>query len=263
MEYIKLIILGCIEGITEFMPISSTAHLILAQKYLALQLVNPALSRFMDIFPQLGCALALLCFYRQKIFYLLCNMHKTHDAQQTVWNLVIATAPLILAPLIDQIFTIPRATDLLAINLILGGIIMFLVEIFQRVVHVTSIKEIPFSSAVLIGFAQLLAIFPGVSRSGATIVMALLLHLDRKTAVEFSFLLAIPAIMAASLLEVIQNYSIIFTTENLGYVLVSLAVTFIMALLVIHPLIAYLSNQKLNFFSYYRIGMGLLLLVLL
>lgn len=261
-EYIKLIILGIIEGITEFMPVSSTAHLILAQRWLSLAVETEGLHRILEIFPQVGCALAVLWFYRQKIFYLLKHMWTLRDAKLTVRNLVIATLPLLLAPIVASVADEQlNSVLLMAENLLMGAVIIFLLETRQHAVKVTTMADISVSSAILIGLAQLLAIFPGVSRSGATIVAALLLQIDRKTAVTFSFLLAIPAIMGAACLETIRHHTEILLTANLWMIVISTAAALVTALMVIQPLMACLSNRKLVVFGWYRVGLGLLLLL--
>lgn len=262
-EILKLIALGIVEGITEFMPVSSTAHLILAQKLLALQVNGDAANRILDIFPQIGCALAVMLFYRQKIFYLLKHMFTLRDTRLTIRNLILATAPLLLAPLLIKF--LPYNTNsvwLLAENLIIGAIIIFILETYQHTIRTTTIADISTVNAVLIGLAQLLAIFPGVSRSGATIVAALFLHIDRKTAVTFSFLLSIPAIMGAGMLEAIENHAVIFVQTNISIILVSTLTAFIVSLLVMKPLIDFLSTHKLVQFGWYRLGLGIILLLL-
>ena len=255
MTFLHSIILGIVEGITEFLPISSTGHLIITSRLLGL--VDSEFLKSFEIIIQLGAILAVVVFYRKTIF----NIKKIN-----LWKKVIAAfiptgiLGLILYKLIKQYLLGNVVAVIWA--LIIGGIILIAFEIWQQKngeEKYHSIEEIPYLTAVIIGIAQIIAVIPGVSRSGTTIVAGRLLKLSKKTIVEFSFLLAIPVMIAASGLDLFKSRATLFSdSHELALLGVGFVVSFIVALGVIKWLLSYIQKHSFIAFGMYRILAGLI-----
>jgi undecaprenyl-diphosphatase len=259
MTTLQSIFLGILEGLTEFLPISSTGHLTLASHFLNI-LQDEKFITF-EIAIQLGAILAVLVLFWRKFLDF-----------EFLQKLAVAFIPTAVIGLILSKFlkTILTSEILIAINLIIGGIIIILVEKrytknFIKKEHteleLTS-TNITFKQSFILGIAQALAIFPGVSRSGAVIVTGLFMNIGRKILTEFTFLLAVPTMSAATAYS-LYKYRDILTTENLQNIFIGFTFAFIVALGVIKLFINYIKKYDFTLFGYYRIIFGLILLFIL
>ncbi len=255
---ITVILIGILEGLTEFLPISSTGHLIIASSLLSL---NGAEVKAFLVVIQLGAILAVCWHQRLTIF----NTFKELPAKK--WDSFAAkiAAAFIPTACIGLIFHDVVKTYLfspisVSCALILGGIIIIVVENKNKLPREIQPEEITVSQAIKIGFFQSLAIFPGVSRSGATIIGGLSIGLPRKTATLFSFLLAIPTMFAATAFDLAKTPELI-TGSALPALLVGFCAAFITALLTVKVLIRFVSKHSFKPFGYYRILFGLIILM--
>lgn len=263
-EYILIIkaaLLGIIEGLTEFIPVSSTAHVILSAKILDFSSIKGGV---FEVVIQLGAILAVCVFYRKKILDTFLHFYNQSSSRNFVFNLIIAFLPaaffgFFLHKIIKEVF-FSQLT--IALAMIIGGIIILIIERLNIKPKYHEIKNISQLQSLYIGLFQTIAMIPGVSRSGATIMGGLLLKLDRKTATEFSFFLSIPTIFAASLFDFYKNYQDL-DSSNLGLILVGFITAFFSSLLVIRWFINFISSHNFTIFAYYRIIVGSILLLLL
>lgn len=265
MNFISLLhaaILGIVEGATEFIPVSSTGHLILTQNLLGF--TGKKENAFV-IFIQLGAILAVLWIYRAKIWNLLLNWRNAPEGRRLLLNLILGTLPAAVIGLptedwIEAHFFKPLPV---ALALILGGFAILLVERMRRLPNVDNMDNIPAKKALGVGFVQVLAIlFPGVSRAGATIMGGMALGLSRRAAAEFSFFLAIPAMLGASSIKLFKARDVI-AAGDVPMFAVGFIVSFIVALLVIRGLLAFISRNSFGVFAWYRIIAGAVLLAFL
>lgn len=258
---LKAALLGIVEGVTEFIPVSSTGHLIIVQNWL--EFTGKKENAF-SIFIQLGAILAVVWLYREKLFSVALNWHRDKIARRLVFNLVLGTLPAVVIGLptedwIEAHFFRPVPV---ALALVGGGIAILLIERWCRKPRVGSVDDISLWTALFIGVFQVLAIlFPGVSRSGATIMGGLVLGLSRVAATEFSFFLAIPAMFGASILKM-GGIADIITLGDIPLFAVGFLVSFVSALLVIKGLLAFVSRNSFAVFAWYRIVFGAFVLVL-
>jgi len=271
------ILLGIVEGLTEFLPVSSTAHLLLTSYLINFQ---PVKNNLFEIVIQLGAILAICVLYRQKIFDILWNL-KRKPQQKFVLNLILAFMP---AAFIGSVFhgfikSFLFTNFVIALALIVGGILMIIVDYkpfnsrstkhtetssaqSAQSTKINDLYKITYSTAFYIGLFQCLAMIPGISRSGATIIAGLLLGLNRKTAAEFSFFLAIPTIAAASFYDLFKNTAEL-TYVNIEIILLGLASSFVAAILVIKWFVNFISKNSFAPFGIYRIIVGILVLLCL
>ncbi|MFT7086599.1 MAG: undecaprenyl-diphosphatase [Rickettsiales bacterium] len=250
----KAIFLGIVEGLTEFIPVSSTAHLLLSSQLIDFSAIK---NDVFEIVIQMGAILAVCVFYRQKIFQVLKGIFTQKSSQDFSFNIVLAFLPsailgLCFYSLIKEIFFNPFS---ISIALIVGGILIIVVEKMNIKPKYLNIDELSKWQSLKIGLFQVLAMIPGVSRSGATIIGGLVLKLDRKTATEFSFFLAIPTILAASIFDFYKNYQ---TLESSALLLLAIGfiTAFISSLIIIKWFINFVSNHNFIIFAYYRILLG-------
>jgi len=254
-------LLGLIEGATEFIPVSSTGHLILAQAWL--HFTGQKENAFI-IFIQLGAILAVLWTYRLKVCALALDWRRDPGVRRLWVNLIIGTLPAVAFGLpterwIERHFFNPIEVSL---ALILGGIAILAVEQWRRSPVIGSMDEVPVRMALGIGVFQVLAVlFPGVSRSGATIMGGMVLGMARRAATEFSFFLAIPAMLGASAVKMAGAREVIGWGDAPLFA-TGFAVSFFTALLVIRGLLAFVSRRSFVPFAWYRIGFGLACLAL-
>ncbi len=257
--WLKAAILGLVEGATEFIPVSSTGHLILVRDWLNW---TDARSDTFIIFIQLPAILAVVWLYRAKVWEVVRTLRTRMESRRLALNLIIGTLPAAVIGLptegwIEEHLFNPVAV---AIALVIGGVAILLVESRTRVAEVESVDDIPVRKALGVGFAQVLAVlFPGVSRSGATIMGGLVLGLSRTAATEFSFFLAIPAMFGATLLKLIGARDVL-STADIPIFAVGGVISFVSALVVIRALIAFVSSNTFRGFAWYRIIFGLLLI---
>ena len=264
IELLKVIFLGIVEGITEWLPISSTGHMILVDEFLKLKVTPEFLEMFLVVI-QLGAILAVVVLYFKKLWpFTTKEKHFIKKDTLMMWlKIVVACIPAaIVGVLFDEFFEklfykpVP-----VAIALIVVGIIFIIVESKKPKTKINSISEITFQAAFLIGLAQLLAaIFPGVSRSGATIVGGLILGVSRTAAAEFTFFMAVPVMLGASLLKLVK-FGFHFTSTELILLLVGMEIAFVTSLLVIRFLMSYIKKHDFKVFGWYRIALGILVLL--
>ena len=255
MTLLVAALLGIIQGLTEFLPVSSTAHLIIAARLLAFE--DPG--GVFTVMIQLGSILAVMWLYRAKIIRIVMGLPSDPDARRFAAMILLAFVPAVLAGafLADYVTTVLYASPkVIATTFVLGGIVMLAVERFRPVPDVLDADRTPFIRALGIGLCQVLALVPGVSRSGATIVGGMLMGLDRPAAAEFSFFLAMPTMMAAfahSLLKARHQ----LTSERAAEIAVGLVMAFIASALVVKPFLAVVRRAGFAPFAWYRIALGL------
>lgn len=253
--WLKAAILGLVEGATEFIPVSSTGHLIIAQNLLGF--TGPTANAFV-IFIQLGAILAVVWLYWRKFLDLLLNFWKPGQARQLVLNLVIATIPAVVIglPTDDWIEAHLFKPLPVAAALIAGGIAIIILERRRHTAKVATLDDIPWKLALGVGLIQVLSIlWPGVSRSGATIMGGLALGLSRVAATEFSFFLAVPAMIGASMLKLYGVRDQV-GAGDLPVFAIGFVVAFVSALVVIKGLLAFVARRSFVPFGWYRIAVG-------
>ena len=253
IDIIKAIISGVVEGLTEFIPVSSTAHLLLFSWVVDF---NSIKNNLFEIVIQFGAILAVCAIYHSRILKIFREYRKKSE-QKFVLNLILAFLPAAVfgAVFHDVIKRILFSPLTIAFALIFGGIIMIFIERKKMSSHIFDIEKITPRRALQIGFFQAVAMIPGVSRSGATIIGGLLLGLNRKTAAEFSFFLAIPTIGAASVYDLYKNFEQL-TFDNFTIICAGFLSAFIASILVIKWFIGYVSKNSFVPFAIYRIVLG-------
>lgn len=252
------LILGAVEGLTEFLPVSSTGHLIIVGDFLHF---NDAHAKTFEIFIQLGAIMAVVWHYRQRLGNFITGLNQ--DVAQRFWlNMGIAFVPAALVgfALHTQIKAYLFNPIAVAGALIVGGVIILLIERAPRRVRVRDLESLRPSDALKIGIAQTASLFPGISRAGATIMGGLLTGLSRTTATEFSFFLAIPTMLAATSYELFTSRHLL-SPESTGVFVVGFITAFVSALMVIKAFLAYVARHNFAAFAYYRIVFGLLVLI--
>lgn len=267
LELLKVIVLGIIEGITEFLPISSTGHLIVASAILQPDF-SPALTNTFEIFIQLGAVIAVVLYYWRDLWSLLMRARTEPDASRFWVGLVIAVIPAgIMGFLLrDFIKTVLFSPVVVAIALIVGGIILILIErlLGQQQPPPSSDKDfsvLTYRRAALIGIAQVAALIPGVSRSAASIIGGMLVGLQRKDATRFSFFLAIPTLGGATIVDLLLSLNEI-QPNDLLYLAVGTITAGIVAWFAIGWLLRYVARSTFTMFGYYRIAAGIVILAL-
>ena len=253
--------MGIIEGLTEFLPISSTGHLILMGELIGFQ--GPPGKAF-EISVQLGAILAVVVIYRDLIVSLLRGMWRPGLERFYVINLVLAFLPAaVLGALLHKTITEVLFNPwVVATALIVGGVAIIVIERTRPEPTIHSVPEIGPLAALLVGFGQALAMIPGTSRSGATIITALLIGVERRTAAEFSFVLAIPTMFAATFYSLFKaRHEIDFSA--FGQIGVGFIAAFIVAFFTVRAVLAVIGRIGFTPFGWYRIGLGLLVMVVL
>ncbi len=250
----KAFILGLVEGATEFLPISSTGHLIIAGDLLNF---NDGKGNVFEIVIQLGAILAVCFEFRKRLVNTVVHMTNDASAQGFTINLIIAFIPAALLGLMfhDFIKQYLFSPITVAIALIIGGFAILLIEKYTSHSATDQIETITKTQALKIGLAQSLALVPGVSRAGATILGGMVFGLTRQTATEFSFFLAIPIMFAATAYDLIKSWNML-SVADLPLFAVGFITAFLSALLVIKVLIKYVANHDFTAFAWYRIIFG-------
>lgn len=277
LEILKAVLFGVVEGITEWLPISSTGHLILVEQFVKLEEVSPQFWGMFEVVIQLGAILAVVLLYWNKIWPFTKDAKKgikttgilsyLNKEIMILWGKILAACipAAIVGVCFDEVFEkLFYNPFCIALALIVFGIAFLVIENFNAKRKNKNLKEtthqITYLDAIIIGIFQLIAaIFPGTSRSGATIIGALLIGLSRPNAAEFTFYLAIPTMAGASLLKLIK-FGFGFTGMELMILLVGMVVSFIVSVLVIKFLMNYIKKHDFKPFGYYRIGLGILVL---
>jgi undecaprenyl-diphosphatase len=259
VTYFIAAILGIVQGLTEFLPISSTAHLLLGGELLGFE------DDMFVVMIQLGSILAVMWLYRAKILGVVAGLPSDPDARRFTAMLIVACVPAFVAGafLADYVQAVLyESLDIIAWALVAGGIVMLVVERHAPVVRVREADRTPVVRAFGIGVCQMVALVPGVSRSGATIVGARLLGLDRAAAAEFSFFLAMPTMVGAfawELLEVRDRLA----ADRAAEIAIGFVMAFLAALVVVRPFVRYVGRSGFAPFAWYRIAAGAAILVAL
>jgi len=255
---LSALILGIIEGLTEFLPVSSTGHLILAGQLLGF---NDAKGKVFEIAIQFAAILAVVWEYRARLGHALVSVTSEPASRRLAINLLVAFLPaavlgfLFLKEIKHYLFN----PMVVATALIVGGLVILWAERRKHVIRAETVDDMTWRDALKVGFAQALAMIPGTSRSGATIIGGLLIGLSRKTAAEFSFFLAIPTMFAATAYDVYRNWHL-FDAGDIGMFAVGGAASFISALLAVRGLIRFISQHDFTVFAWYRIVFGFVVL---
>jgi undecaprenyl-diphosphatase len=256
---LKALILGIVEGLTEFLPISSTGHLILTASLLGM---NDAKGKMFEIFIQSGAMLAIVWEYRARFLGLFKAAVGDEAAQRFLINLVIAALPAGLLGLLlgDYIKAHLFNAVPVALAFIIGGFIILWVEKRTPAVRVQEVDDMRWSDALKVGLAQAFALIPGTSRSGATIIGGMLFGLSRKAATEFSFFLAVPTLMAAGAYDLFRHRHLL-SVEDVAPFTVGLIAAFVSAFICVRWLIRYIANHDFKIFAWYRIAFGAAVLI--
>ncbi|RDS92128.1 undecaprenyl-diphosphate phosphatase [Pseudomonas fluorescens] len=255
---IQALILGVVEGLTEFLPISSTGHQIIVADLLDF---GGERAMAFNIIIQLGAILAVVWEFRRKILDVVTGLPTQRNAQRFTVNLLIAFLPavalgVIFADLIHHYLFNPITV---ATALVIGGIVMLWAERREHEVHAESVDDITWKDALKVGFAQCLAMIPGTSRSGSTIIGGLLFGLSRKTATEFSFFLAMPTMVGAAVYSG-YKYRDLFQPADLPVFAIGFVTSFIFAMIAVKGLLKFIASHSYAAFAWYRIAFGLLIL---
>ena len=274
MEILKSVILGIIEGITEWLPISSTGHMILAEEFLKLNVSEEFMEMFRVVI-QLGAILAVVLLYIKKLWPLKYTVKE--DSKKLVWNkdslmlwakvLVACIPAAIIGILFDDWLDAHLYTPIVvALMLVIYGILFIVIENRNknRESKVKELKDLTFKTAIAIGLFEVLSLIPGTSRSGATILGAILIGTSREVAAEFTFFLAIPVMAGASLLKILKfvlESAVAITTSEIAILIVGCLVAFVVSILAIKFLMKYIKKNDFKVFGWYRIVLGILVLL--
>jgi undecaprenyl-diphosphatase len=257
---VTAVILGLIEGATEFIPVSSTGHLILARDWLNW---TDARSDVFIIWVQFPAILAVIWHFRSKVWDVASTLHSRPQSRTLLVNLVVGTLPLVIIglPTDDWVEENLYSPFTVAIFLILGGFAMLAVERWRPRVRVHTIDEVPTRLALGVGLIQVLSVlFPGTSRAAATIMGGMALGFSRVASTEFSFFLAIPALTGATIVKMWGARDLL-STDDIGIFLIGGVVSFISALLVIRALLRFVETHTFNGFAWYRMALGIVIIV--
>lgn len=257
---LKAAILGLVEGATEFIPVSSTGHLIVVSNWLGL--VDERAKTF-DVFIQLGAILAIVWLYRARLWRTVVAARHGAASRRFLGNLLIAFLPAAIIGILTHEWIKVRLFNptVVAVALVVGGVLILLIERWAPAPKVYDVSEVPAQTAFGIGLAQVLSLIPGTSRSGATIMGGYALGLSRIAATEFSFLLAIPVMLAATLFDLMKSWSVL-APSDIPLFAVGIIVSFVSALVVVRAFLSYVSGHSFRVFAWYRIVFGAVLLLI-
>ena len=255
---VKAAILGVVEGATEFIPVSSTGHLIMVGDWLGFTGEN---AKAFEIFIQLGAILAIVWLYRDRLSHVVRSAAREPASRRLVTNLLIAFLPaavigLLTHRLIKQYLFSPVVV---AVSMLVGGLVILLIERWRPAPRISTVDGVSSATALGIGLAQVLSLVPGTSRSGATIMGAYCLGLTRPAATEFSFFLAIPVMVAATGFDLAQSAKALSAADVPVFV-VGFVVAFVSAIVVVRAFVTYVARSSFVAFAWYRIAFGLLFL---
>jgi len=255
---LKALILGVVEGVTEFLPVSSTGHLILTAELLDF---NDERGKLFNIVIQSGAMLAVCWEYRAKIGQVLRGLPSDRAAQRFALNVLVAFLPLAIIGLLfgkaikAYLFNAP----VVATAFIVGGLVILWAERRDHRIRVESIDDLSLTDAIKLGLAQALALIPGTSRSGATIIGGLLFGLSRRAATEFSFFLAMPTLIGAGIYQLYKERALL-SFDDLGMWVVGFVASFVSAFWAVRGLLRYISTHDFSLFAWYRIAFGIVVL---
>lgn len=267
IEILKAIVFGIVEGITEWLPISSTGHLILLKQLMPLK-VSESFWNMFEVVIQLGAILAVVLIFWHKIFPFRKERRRWHTDMRIInlWiKIIVACIPAAIIGLLfdDKINALFYNPTSVSIALIVFGVLFIVIENRNRRMRprVTKLGQLTYQTAIIIGLFQVLAaVFPGTSRSGATIIGALLIGVSRTVAAEFTFFLAIPVMFGASLLKLVK-FGFHFSGLEIGILVVGMVSAFIVSVIVIRFLMGYIKKHDFKVFGWYRIVLGIIVLL--
>ncbi|MEM1307504.1 MAG: undecaprenyl-diphosphate phosphatase [Pseudomonadota bacterium] len=254
METWQVILLGLLEGLTEFIPVSSTGHLLLAGHFLGFD--SPG--KTFEVLIQLGAILAILSVYFARLWHLAITLPTRSESRRFVFGILLAFLPAAVIGVLAHDFiktVLFESPTLICITLLIGGFILLAVDRMELSPRYNDVAEFPPSLALKIGVVQCLAMVPGVSRSGATIVGALLMGADKRSAAEFSFFLAMPTMAGAFAYDLYKNWSGL-TTDDVAAITLGFVTAFIAAVIVVRYLLDYVSQYGYALFAWWRIIVG-------
>lgn len=267
IEALKVIFLGIVEGITEWLPISSTGHMLLVDQFIQMNQSQDFKDMFF-ILIQLGAIIAVVLLFWNKMFPFQFKDKTKPVVRKDVFSIwfkvVVACIPGAVVTILfdDYIEQHLQTPTVIACALIFYGIAFILIEIFNknRKIRIQSIDDITYGTALLIGLFQVLSIIPGTSRSGATIIGALLIGVSRVAAAEFTFFLAVPVMFGLSAIKLLK-FGFAFTSLELAIMLLGMAVAFLVSLIVVKFLMDYIKKRDFKIFGWYRIALGIVILI--
>lgn len=263
MEYIKSIILGIVEGITEWLPISSTGHMILLNEFMGIGADSFFNSQIYLYVIQLGAILAIATLYFKKLnpFALSKSKQEKADTWQMWFKVLVACLPAaVLGLLFNDAMDAVSTPTVVSVMLIVYGIAFLFIERRGKCAKLQDMNQMTYKTALLIGLFQVLSIIPGTSRSGATILGAMLIGCSRPLAAEFSFFLAIPVMFGVSFLKIVTNDYLMTATEW-GLLLTAMVTAYIVSLLAVKFLVSYVRKHDFKVFGWYRIVLGIFVLL--
>jgi len=254
LDIFQAIIIGIIEGFTEFLPISSTGHMIVASEFLGID--QNAVTKAYEVIIQFAAILAVMLIYKEKMSFNKVNLW----IKLMVSFLPIAAVGFIFKDHIKTLFNV----ETVAWMFIIGGVIFLVVEYFykEKEHHISEVEEVSFSQAIWVGVAQVFSLIPGTSRAGATIIGGLLVGLDRKTSTEFSFLLAIPVMAAVTGYDLLKHYEEFANAEWTAFI-VGFVTAFVVAYITIKLFLVFIQRFTFVAFGVYRILFGVILLMVI
>jgi len=261
-DAIRAIILGIIEGVTEFLPVSSTGHLLLAQRFFGLG--DGAFWQSFAVLIQLGAILAIVVIYFAKLWNIALGMFSNPEDRRFVIGVLVAFLPAVVIGLIAGKYIKEFLFNpwVVCFSLIVGGAILLWVDQLDHNPHEHDATKFPLPMYLAIGFAQCLAMIPGVSRSGASIVAAMLLGAEKRAAAEFSFFLAIPTMVGAFAYDFYKNRGEM-TADHIGLIAIGFAVSFVTAIIVVRTFLNYVTRRGFTLFAWWRVIVGTLGLIAL
>lgn len=270
MEWWHAVLLGVVEGLTEFLPISSTGHLTIIESLLGYQIDSPDITAFTAII-QVGAVFATLVYFRGDIYRVakawLTGLIKESERKKFDykygWAIILGSIPIGVVGLVfkDEITSILRSLWVVAISLILWSFVMLLAD--KTAKQKRSERDVKWHDTLIIGAAQTLALIPGISRSGATMSAGLFRGFDRVTVTKLSFFLSIPALVAAAIFQSVTEYHHISNGIGWGPTILAMLITFVVAYIVIAWLLKFIASNDYSIFIWYRLALGSVLMVLL
>jgi len=265
IEIMKAVILGIVEGVTEWLPISSTGHMILVDEFLQLNM-SEAFKEMFFVVIQLGAIMAVVVLFWKKLnpFVLKSKLTIKDDTMLLWFKIIVASVPAAIIGLLfdDDIEAHFYNYQTVAVALILYGILFIIIEKKHKNIKpkINSLSQISYKTAIIIGVFQVLALIPGTSRSGTTIIGAILIGTSRTVAAEFTFFLAIPVMFGASLLKILK-FGLIFTNAELLTLITGMVVAFVVSILSIKFLMGYIKKHDFTAFGWYRIILGIIVIL--
>lgn len=258
-DVVKALILGIVEGLTEFLPISSTGHLIITQQLLGF---NDERAKVFTIVIQTGAMMAVVWEYRTRHLQIVRGLVDDPRARRFVANVAIAFTPLAVLGLAfgDWIKAYLFNATAVAVAFIVGGLLILWAERRDHRIRIDDVDEITWRDALKVGVAQAFALIPGMSRAGSTIIGGLLFGLSRRAATEFSFFLAVPTLVAAGVLDLFEHRDLL-GADDIGVFATGFLAAFVSAFVAVRALLRYISRNDFTVFAWYRIAFGLIVLV--